>query len=539
MSAPEIDVLVLGGGLAGLTAALHLRRLLPEARIAVLERRAGLAPEAIHKVGESTVEIGAHYFGHTLGLESHLRERHLRKFGFRFFSSDRHDSIDDVQEVGVSRYLSVPSYQIDRGIFENHLGEHARSSGIEVVSGAVIEAIDLGTDDALHVVSVRRHDAVERLASRWIIDASGRAGLLKRKLGLAESTGHPTNAVWFRVPVRIDVDDWSKDSQWLERCEHRQRWRSTNHLIGDGYWVWLIPLSSGYHSVGIVADASAHPLDRMNSFARAMDWLRVHQPRLAQALVEADAKPADFAFLRHFSYGCREVFSRDRWAITGEAGVFLDPFYSPGSDFIAIANTYIADLVRRDLAGDRIGPYVTLYSQLFRSFYESTLTLYRGQYGVFAHPGALSIKVIWDYTYYWGVLCQLFFQDRLTDLRMLGRVREDLLSSRALNDAAQPFLRRLAADTPPHNPRVLLDQAALPWFDDLNRSLTIQLDDAGFIERIQASRVLLESLAIEMASRAIKADPSIALWPETIAMLERASDLPTADGQLLAYPLAS
>ena len=32
----------------------------------------------------------------------------------------------------------------------------------------------------------------------------------------------------------------------------------------------------------------------------------------------------------------------------GEAGLFLDPFYSPGSDFIAIGNTYICDLIRRD-----------------------------------------------------------------------------------------------------------------------------------------------------------------------------------------------
>ena len=64
----------------------------------------------------------------------------------------------------------------------------------------------------------------------------------------------------------------------------------------------------------------------------------------------------DFVFFRRFSYGCKQLFSRDRWAITGEAGVFLDPFYSPGSDFIAIANTYITDLVARDLGGEPIAP---------------------------------------------------------------------------------------------------------------------------------------------------------------------------------------
>ena len=41
----------------------------------------------------------------------------------------------------------------------------------------------------------------------------------------------------------------------------------------------------------------------------------------------------------------------ERWALTGEAGLFLDPFYSPGSDFIGISNTYITDLIARDRQG--------------------------------------------------------------------------------------------------------------------------------------------------------------------------------------------
>ena len=44
-------------------------------------------------------------------------------------------------------------------------------------------------------------------------------------------------------------------------------------MVGAGYWVWLIPLASGSHSVGIVADADIHPLETMNTFAKAMDWL--------------------------------------------------------------------------------------------------------------------------------------------------------------------------------------------------------------------------------------------------------------------------
>src|SRR5690606_8638988 len=116
------------------------------------------------------------------------------------------------------------------------------------------------------------------------------------------------------------------------------RWLSTNHLCGRGYWVWLIPLASGSHSVGIVCDAGTHPLNTMDTFEKALDWFGRYQPLLANELRDKQHLLQDFRFLRNFSYGCRQVFSDRRWALTGEAGVFLDPFYSPGSDFIAIAN---------------------------------------------------------------------------------------------------------------------------------------------------------------------------------------------------------
>src|ERR1700742_1722261 len=97
------DVLVVGGGLAGLTLAIQLRRELPALSVRVIERRQHPVPHAAFKVGESTVEIGAHYFETVLGLKSHLERDQLRKFGFRFFFSDGKDDIAVVTELGVSR----------------------------------------------------------------------------------------------------------------------------------------------------------------------------------------------------------------------------------------------------------------------------------------------------------------------------------------------------------------------------------------------------------------------------------------------------
>ena len=61
------DVLILGGGLAGLTLAMQLRQRFADIDIHVLERRTHPVPHAAHKVGESSVEIGAHYFENVLG----------------------------------------------------------------------------------------------------------------------------------------------------------------------------------------------------------------------------------------------------------------------------------------------------------------------------------------------------------------------------------------------------------------------------------------------------------------------------------------
>ncbi len=507
---PQHDVVILGGGLAGLSLALQLRQRFSDLDIVVLERNEYPLPLAAHKVGESKVEIGAHYFADTLGLREHLDREHIRKFGFRFFWSEGRDDLEGVTELGVSAVMPTPTWQLDRGILENYLGEQVRENGIVLHDGCVVRSVELGKGETAHTVQATLRGEPETLTSRWVIDASGRAGFLKRKLDLAESNGHDGNAVWFRIDSRLSIDDWCKDVAWADRCEPRdERWRSTNHMCGPGYWVWLIPLSSGAHSVGIVCDAKMHPLEKMNTFDRALEWLGEHQPLVAKACEAERDKLMDFRFLRGYSYGCKQVFSGDRWALTGEAGVFLDPFYSPGSDFIAIGNTYICELIGLDRAGKPLGPYSRIYEQLFFSFYANTLTMYRDQYEAFGDAEVMPIKVIWDYTYYWGVLCQLVFQNRLTDLGLLGELQGEFAKAAKLNLDMQAFFQRWTSISKGDNPAVLLDQQDLQWFVGMNASLHDELSDAEVRARLRGNVTLMSDLASTIVARAQAAHPSL------------------------------
>jgi flavin-dependent dehydrogenase len=510
-SGPVRDVVVLGGGLAGLTLALQLRQRDPELDVLVLERNPHPVAEAAFKVGESTVEVGAHYFAEVLGLREHLRHEQLVKFGLRYFFNDRRAHVDRCTELGVSQLLPTTSWQLDRGRFENFLGEHARAQGIDFRDGAVARGIELGAAGAMHQVDYEHAGATHRVAARWVVDASGRAGLLKRKLGLAQANGHDANAAWWRVDGKLDINDWSDDPHWRGRCDPPDRWRSTNHLCGPGYWFWLIPLASGSHSLGIVCDARLHPLETMNTHAKAMAWLREHQPQAAAALDASGFALQDFRFLRGFSHGCKQVFSADRWALTGEAGVFLDPFYSPGSDFIALSNTYICELIGLDRAGEAIAAHASIYQLLYFSFYENSLTLYRDQYPIFGNAQVMPLKIMWDYAYYWALLAPVFFGRRQSALGLLNRLKPAFLRGRALNLAMQALLRDwgLRDAGPPPEDRRWLDQYRLDWARAMNRGLTDALDDDAFLARIDANVARMASLAAELLAAARQAHPRI------------------------------
>ena len=510
------DVVILGGGLAGLTLTKQLLMKRPETRIAVIEKRDFPVTESTHKVGESSVEIGAHYFGEQLQLKKHLTDHQLPKFGLRFFFKDVDQSLAEGTEVGGSEFFSAPSYQIDRGRFENYLADTVAEMGAQVLSGSRLREVHLessegSTKQTDHRVTYLRDGREQSLEARWVVDASGRAGFLKRKLHLDEDLHHDINAVWFRIDKTIQVDGWCDDKDWRSLTgKVDRRWLSTNHLMGEGYWVWLIPLASGSTSIGIVADPRIHPLTSFNSFEKSLDWLQQHEPECFESVEPHRGKMQDFLAIKKMSRGARQVFSADRWALTGEAGAFLDPFYSPGSDFIAIGNTMIGKLIEDDLSGRSIEHLAPTLQSIFLTLFQNNLLTYRDQYPLFGNPRIMALKFVWDYAVYWGFPALLYFNDRLTDVGFIQSLAKGVEEIRDMNLKMQQFFRDwYEADPTVNAGAAFVDQSEIELMTRLNAELREKLDDAALKARFNDNVDLIRDLMYEITSRVQQTQPQV------------------------------
>ncbi len=442
---PDHDVAIVGGGVAALTLALELRRTRPATRLLIIEPHAQPSPEITHTVGESTVEISAQYLRDRLELADHLNSAQIRKMGLRmFFSHDGNTDIARRMELGSSSFTPQVTYQIDRGRLENELTRRCVSAGVEITAGRVT-SVELGTGHHPHTVHVQQGDATTSTTARWVVDASGRNRALPRQLELKRSNEHHCNAVWLRVATEIDIGQWSDDPSWQARLVEGDRAMSTNHLMGEGYWVWLIRLASGSTSVGIVADPAFHAFGDFNTLEKARAWLAEHEPQCAAVLEQSRHLIKDFRVMKKYSHGATKVYdAQDRWCLTGDAAVFLDPLYSSGLDLVAIGNGLITDMITRELDGENVVARSGINDSLFRSLTDMWLNIYCDQYTLMGSPAVMTAKVIWDIAFYWGFLGLMYSNGRFVSVADDPGVVPHLEGLIELSNRMQRFFREWA-----------------------------------------------------------------------------------------------
>ncbi|MEU3987886.1 FAD-dependent monooxygenase [Streptomyces platensis] len=421
---PWYDVVVCGGGLAGATFARQLRREQPDASVLVIDGQTYPVPLAAHKVGESTVDIAGFYFSSVLGLAEYMADKHLPKLGLRYFFGQAGRPFADAPEIGLSGFPGRSTYQIDRGVLENDLYEMNCEAGVEIATGSMVREVDLGPGEDSHLVHYVDGEGVPRSARcRWVVDAMGRARYLQRKLGLQRPTEGQFNAVWFRVAGRLDVEDFVSDdnADWHERVPGRNRRLSTVHLMGPGYWVWLIPLGSGNTSVGIVTSGEIHDIDGMSTLPTAVEWLEKNEPAVASALTHHEV--LDFLAVRDYSYTSSQVFSADRWGCLGEAAAFADPFYSPGSNMIAFENSGLIGLIGEDAQGALRPERVDELSRFMLSQNDWLAYNIHSSYSYFGEPLIMALSFIWDTLLSWTTATPQIYNGIFLDEEKAAAVR--------------------------------------------------------------------------------------------------------------------
>lgn len=538
------DVVICGGGLAGLTLARQIRRQLPDLRVAVVDRAKRPIPEATWKVGESSVEIGSQYF-ESLGLTEYLLERQLVKFGLRFFPGGGHAEINTRSEVGPSQEPPVRSYQLDRGRFENDLREMNERDGVVLFEGMKVDGVELGKDGLAHRVRLvqlaqtqltqtgeQKLQGDVNLEARWVVDATGREALLRKRLQLTEKSGHAAHSGWFRVEGRVDINEWvpptPANAHWFGHEWAEKRWRSTNHLMGPGYWCWIIPLASGNTSIGVVVHNELHGFEQVKSLDACLEFIRIHEPQLSKEV--ARRQILDFKCLSGYSHTASSMWSAERYAMVGEAGAFVDPLYSPGSDFIAFANCFTVELMKADYQGLELEQRVAATNVRYRALVSNAIELFRQAAPVYGHAKAMAAKVYFDNFAYWSFMAQYYVQGvyRHHDDEHDGYVRLGIELAQVSN-RVQTLLRVWAELAPctstqafvgmPRYPSLLVDA-----YMDLQKRLTVAQATTLLSQRLQQAKEIAQELAFRIL---------VAEGPETGQRILRQAESST-DGEMLS-----
>ena len=399
------DVVVTGGAVAGASTAILLKRRIPGVRVLVVEKSDAFD----WKVGESTVEVSSYFLTRVLKQYDYLCREQLPKQAFRYwFFNEDVSCIKEASEVGPTQLVRVPSFQLDRAKLDTHLLEVAASEGAEVWRPARLTAFELN-GEAGNTVTVEKSDGSRvTVHCKWLVDATGRHAMLARKRGgVTPIESHPTSAIWVRYRGVKDLDGvdiaGTDPADPYARAVLASRRLATNHFTGWGYWIWFIPLQGGETSVGLVWDkrlvtpeGKTH-LDKLIRFCDA-------NPLTRELLEHAEPIADDCRSYGHLPYFV-DTYIGPGWTCVGDAGGFLDPFYSPGLDQMSFSVHARVDLIKRALGGESsmemtkaYEDHNRKYDRYFHYFYES---IFRDKYYVMGDYDTMTASFLLDTALYY------------------------------------------------------------------------------------------------------------------------------------------
>ncbi len=404
----EYDVVIAGGALSGAATAILLLREQPQLRVLIVEKSAAFT----RRVGEATIEISTYFLTHSLGLMQYLNQTQLTKQGLRFwFTNDRVTGLDQCSEIGPGYTVRVPAFLVDRAAMDEEILRRACAMGADLWRPASVQKVEL-VSGGRQTLMVRHQERIEKVTARWVVDASGVAALLARQEGWwRPNPAHPTTAVWSRWK---GVKDWDglelakKHPKWAAAC-YGIRGTATNHLMGDGWWAWLIALKGGDVSVGVVFDQRRVKWPEGGSLGQRLKDFLLQHPAGRELLADAEWIEGDLHWRKNLPY-YSTTYAGDGFSLVGDAAAFLDPFYSPGMDWIAFTATCTAELILAQQRGEPLAERLEKHNRDFVRSYERWFrAIYLNKYEYFGEYDLMRLAFLLDLgLYYLGIASQPF-----------------------------------------------------------------------------------------------------------------------------------
>jgi flavin-dependent dehydrogenase len=346
-------------------------------------------------------------------MTQHLNEAHLVKQGMRFwFANDEVVSLDQASELGGRYQVRLPSYQLDRAVIDEEVLRRACAAGAKLMRPASVTKVELSLG-GLQTVAVRKEGGPETIRTRWVIDASGVAAVLARQQGWWQlNSAHPTAAAWGRWKGVKDWDGYELAQKYPEwaGAPYGIRGTATNHIVGDGWWSWWIPLKGGDVSVGVVFDQRLvqWPQNGDKLGNRLKNFLMQH-PVAREMIADAHWIEGDVHWRKDLAY-YSTTFAGDGFVLVGDAAAFMDPFYSPGMDWISFTATNAAELISAQQCGEPIPEQIKRYNDVFATSYHSWFeAVYQDKYEYIGEFDLMRIAFLLDLgLYYLGIVSQPF-----------------------------------------------------------------------------------------------------------------------------------